>query len=106
MFSKDIEIVIALLQNVNNSCVGSGGGDGDGGVDGCVVGGCVSAGGVGGEGGVLVVMVLVMVVVAIVVLVPSPPPTSLFLKFCSNFNISRKLTFFCFGHISVKFCSN
>ena len=31
--------------------VGSGGGDGDGGVDGCVGGGCVAVGGVGGEDG-------------------------------------------------------
>ena len=84
MFSEDIEILMTLLQNVSKSWVGSGGGDG--GVDGCVGGGCVAVGGVGGEGGVLVVMVL--------------------LEFCSNFNVSRKLTISYFGHISVEFCSN
>ena len=49
MFSEDIEILMTLLQNVSKSCVGSGGGDG--GVDGCVGGGCVAVGGVGGEDG-------------------------------------------------------
>ena len=48
MFSEDIAIVITLLQNVSNNSVGSGGGDGDGGVDGCVGGGCVAVGGGGG----------------------------------------------------------
>ena len=46
MFSEDIAIVITLLQNVSNNLVGSGGGDG--GVDGCVGGGCVAVGGGGG----------------------------------------------------------
>ena len=52
MFSKEIEIVITLLQNISNSWIGSGDGDGD--VVGCDVIGC-------GGGVEVVVMVLEMV---------------------------------------------
>ena len=51
MFLEDIEILMTLLQNVSKNWVGYGGRDGDGGVDGCVGGGCVAVGGVGGEDG-------------------------------------------------------
>ena len=44
MFSEEFEVVITLLQNVSNNLVGSGGGDVDGGVGGCGVGGCVAVG--------------------------------------------------------------
>ena len=45
MFTEEIQIVITLLQNVSNKWAGSGGGDGEGDVDGCVGGGCVADGG-------------------------------------------------------------
>ena len=41
MISEEINTVITLLQNVSNSWVGSGGGDGDGSFGGCGGGGCV-----------------------------------------------------------------
>ena len=54
MFSKEIEIVISLLQNISNS--GVGGSDVDGSVGGCVVAFVV----------LLVVVVMVLVVMMLV----------------------------------------
>ena len=96
MFSKEIEIIINLLKNVSN-CWASGG-DGDGSVGGCGGSDC-GDGGVGGRGGKHHHQHRHHL--------PSPPPTPLLLKFCyDNFNFFEKHTLFCFGHISVKSCSN
>ena len=86
--------MLTLLKNISNCWVS--GGDGNGSVGGC---GDCGYGGVGGRYGKHHHLHRHHS--------PSPPPTRLLLKFCDdNFNFFEKHTLFCYGHISVKFCSN